>query len=92
VRAQALQFLVSNPAKAKEIVTGINARFLRMEHLSLAEATAYLKARKLRAPKGTPAFPIPSTRKRGRQPAVDISESGMVHTKYISNILMHTVP
>jgi hypothetical protein len=48
-----------------------------MEHLTLEAAVAYLKARKMRAAKGSPVFPLPNTtRKRGRPAAQDISESG----------------
>jgi len=76
-RLVAAQYLATNPDKTKEIVNSVNSRFLRMEHLSPDACTSYLKAKKLRAPKGVSAFPIQQIgRKRGRPAAQDIAESG----------------
>jgi len=63
---------------AKEMVASVNSRLLRMEHLSLDAAIAYLKAKKTRMAKGVSAFPAPvTTRKRGRPAAIEIEESGV---------------
>ena len=88
-RAAAQQFLQANPNKAKETIQAVNQRFLHMEHLILEEAAAYLKAKKLRAPKGIPAFPSQLPKKRARPPAQDLTESGT--RPYTINIF-HIMP
>jgi hypothetical protein len=75
--AAAQTHLNNNPNTVKEAVIAANSRLLHMEHMTLAEAVAHLKAKKGRMAKGTPAFPAPSSsRKRGRPGNTNISGSG----------------
>ena len=77
MRFQALAYLKQNPELTREIITSINSRFLKMEHMTLDSAINHLKAKKGRMAKGVPAFPIPVvTRKRGRPTNQDIHDSG----------------
>ena len=77
VPSQAQTFLDRNPEAAKEAIVSVNSRLLHMEHMTLAEATAHLQAKKGRMAKGSAAFPLPAiSRKRGRPNNTSISGSG----------------
>lgn len=72
------------PATLSDDIATINAHFLRMERLSLAEAVAYLQKGKARKGAGTPAFQIPAAMistatplsKKARYQDVPVSETG----------------
>jgi hypothetical protein len=69
--------LLENPNILHQGIAEVNSRFLLMEHVSLEDAQSYLK-KKLRAAKGTPAFPAvvqPAAKKR-RTTVAPPSESG----------------
>ena len=75
--AAALGYMSRNPETIREDIMRINSRFLRMEHLTLEEASQYLKKR-LRAAKGVAAYQHPGAppAKRIRTTALDGSETG----------------
>lgn len=61
----------------RDDIASLNNQFIRMEHLSLADAVQYLTAPRARAAKGSPAFPLPQgpPPKRTR-PAADAHQTG----------------
>ena len=90
-RTTALMAILQDPDSLQTDISALNHQFLRMEHLTLADAHSYLKATRARAAKGVPAFPTPTQdppSKRQRTHPADASQTGtFIYTTYFLLLL-----